>query len=134
MIKTERELTGSKEIEPPCHYIFDLEKRTSTGGIIRVYGRQVDSFDKVPEGATNIRPIHEGDVIQVRYDNLAKDNPWPIREIHSHKGSTEPVFSGFETASTYQEPLGLDEGLLWKRKHPLSAGHRRPFSPPWLEY
>jgi len=137
MINRDREIAATAELEPPCHFLFDLKRTLHPIGLSLVNDRQVDSPGKIPLDAINVRPIREGEVILVRHDNLAKDNPWPVRFIHSHKGSVEPSLQGFETVSTIEKPLGLIEGLLWKRKHPLPLGHRLPrrsFSPPWLEY
>ncbi|MFH1971627.1 MAG: hypothetical protein ABIJ05_04570 [Patescibacteria group bacterium] len=114
-----KESQPNKETEPPCHYIFDLTVKSKDGGNTSCYFLQVDSKDNLPSDAVNIRPVHEGDRIQIRY-NLKE---WPVEVFHFHKGTNKMSSLGFEWTGTEEKPMSESKGLKWKIQNPIDMSH-----------
>src|SRR3972149_10760025 len=122
MIRRDHEFSSTQELEPPCHYIFDLPANSSSGNESPLSNLQVDSPDKIPPGALNIRPIREGDIIRIDTVPAADGDFWPVREIHSHEAPALPVMGGFETVATITKSFDLLEGEEWSENHPNYPG------------
>ena len=119
MIKQDREAGRGEELQKPCHYLFDLTVQDPRGGYTSAYDLQVETADLVPGGATNVRPIREGEVIKTTYNFADPKHPKPVRYIHSHAHEEDRSVLGYKWTGHKEEPLPFFEAIQYKVRNPI---------------
>lgn len=120
MIKGEKESgSGKEELQNPCHWIFDLTKGNSSA-----FHLEVAKVNLIPEGATNIRPVVEGSVVQETYNFADSFHPLPVRKIHIHRmGEKVKSSLGYDWTTTKDIPITGIKGLIFRIKHPIGESN-----------